>query len=575
MKLYRNRLDFYQLLFKAKTQNVNPKLNWYENLFATFVGGLGKLLAKILKIKGNTLVWNQLAENGNFADTSGWIIAGTPNGASVSVLNNEATFQFATNSISSLYRPISYVNGHKYYYAISIKGDATYTNLISATLGASYYIMTYDSITTSYKRFERVLTINSTSTNLNVVRNNSSNNEKAYIKDCILVDLTALGLDYITDPSEFTSLYPLPYYDYSSGSLLSFNGTGIKSVGFNQWDEEWEDGDINATTGENAGGSSRWRSKNYIHILPNETYYIYADVESTTIQIRARFYDANKNYLGYYDGSSQEPKINKTFLTPSNAHYMRFSPNDSQIAEGTKMCFNISSSENGTYKPYKSNTLSLPISTYFPTGMKSAGSVYDELTPTKAITRVGTRIMATEFSWSYSSTGSYMYAAFGASKLYAFTEVPNFTVSNNLKVVKYNDRSASADPLICVDGNKTLQVRNTGYTDVDAFKTYLGNAEINFELNTPTEVSIDPPLDLSYEIEWGGTEQLLPENTSTPTTSPILADIKYPDGERDDQYFTYREITQTNVLLGKSLNMIMGREVEFNKDALDILMKGE
>ncbi len=37
-------------------------------------------------------------------------------------------------------------------------------------------------------------------------------------------------------------------------------------------------------------------------------------------------------------------------------------------------------------------TLSLPIAEHFPTGMKSAGSVYDELTPSKAITRVGTRV---------------------------------------------------------------------------------------------------------------------------------------------------------------------------------------
>ena len=42
-----------------------------------------------------------------------------------------------------------------------------------------------------------------------------------------------------------------------------------------------------------------------------------------------------------------------------------------------------------SYQPYTSSTLSLPISTYFPNGMKSVPSAYDELTPNKAITRVG------------------------------------------------------------------------------------------------------------------------------------------------------------------------------------------
>ena len=39
----------------------------------------------------------------------------------------------------------------------------------------------------------------------------------------------------------------------------------------------------------------------------------------------------------------------------------------------------------------------------------------------------------------------------------------------------------------------------------------------------------------------GGTEQLLPENDDEPETSPILCDIDYPDQEREDQYFIYRE----------------------------------
>lgn len=46
---------------------------------------------------------------------------------------------------------------------------------------------------------------------------------------------------------------------------------------------------------------------------------------------------------------------------------------------------------------------------------------------------------------------------------------------------------------------------------------------------------------LFFKSYKGGTEQLLPENTSTPTTSPFKGDIRYPQGLLNDQEFTYRQ----------------------------------
>ena len=157
------------------------------------------------------------------------------------------------------------------------------------------------------------------------------------------------------------------------------------------------------------------------------------------------------------------------------------------------------------------STLLLPISTYFPTGMKSAGSgtnrVYDELTEEKAITRVGTRAYAS------------------------------------------GDES---DTTVTTDGTNT-----------------------NYALTTPTEQSVS--LDLKYRIEDGWTEQLLPVNTSTPTTSPILADIDYGAEQRTDEEFTYRVWHPSQVLMSMALNTLLGRNVSTNQteEALNIIMKGE
>ena len=50
---------------------------------------------------------------------------------------------------------------------------------------------------------------------------------------------------------------------------------------------------------------------------------------------------------------------------------------------------------------------------------------------------------------------------------------------------------------------------------------------------------------LLFETRKGGTEQILPENTSNPTISPIIADIQYPDSLRSEQTFLYRESPTT------------------------------
>ena len=188
---------------------------------------------------------------------------------------------------------------------------------------------------------------------------------------------------------QFRFLYSLSYYKNNTGSLLSFTGTGIKVTGFNQWDGEWEVGNISNITGEDSSNSSRIRSVGYIPVFPNTTYYVKAPSGKS---VGLRYYDASKTFI------SASSVNNDARTTPSNCHYLRFTVVDySAYVEGD-ICINISSSKNGTYEPYTTSTLSLPISTYFPTGMKSAGSganrVYDELTEEKVITRVGTRAYA-------------------------------------------------------------------------------------------------------------------------------------------------------------------------------------
>ena len=94
-------------------------------------------------------------------------------------------------------------------------------------------------------------------------------------------------------------------------------------TGHNIWDEEWELGNINITTGENTPNNNAIRSKNYIPVLENTEYYF------NHIQLRMpACYDNDKNFIG----SSPATRVGNSgwILTMlPNTRFLRFDLSDS------------------------------------------------------------------------------------------------------------------------------------------------------------------------------------------------------------------------------------------------------
>lgn len=145
------------------------------------------------------------------------------------------------------------------------------------------------------------------------------------------------------------------YYAYQSGKLESVNVASRKVVGFNQWDEEWEVGAYNTNNGEKANTNVQIRSKNYIKVLPNVSYYWKIPYTSPISGFAVvLYYDANKNYIGYQNMIS-----NGDVLTvPSNCRYATFFISTLYgTTYNNDICINISDTvKNGTYEPYTSTT---------------------------------------------------------------------------------------------------------------------------------------------------------------------------------------------------------------------------
>ena len=183
-------------------------------------------LAKITDIKGNTLVWNQLVQNGNFADKSNWIEAN----ATFTVNNNVATM-VASATYGNIEQILSVKANHMYFATCDIKlTTATNFNLIQFRpyVGVSIPCVS----TTEWQTLSGMFipTTDATVYYPRITDARASGWDAIQIRNCMVIDLTQMGLG-VSSPSEFTSLFPKPYYDYCQGAMLSFGGRNVK---FNQ-----------------------------------------------------------------------------------------------------------------------------------------------------------------------------------------------------------------------------------------------------------------------------------------------------------------------------------------------------
>ena len=322
------------------------------------------------KIVGGTVAWNQLVQNGNFADTSVWSTQGY---GTLSANGNVGTFTISQATTSArIEQTMNPIKGHKYLAIASIKPNKAFDVVMSfRTTGAGTYIARQTMTANAWNYIFGVRNAVDSDLESNVFRvypflgtQTVEVGDTIQFRDIICFDLTALFnptiADYIYSLEQsqagagvawFRRYFPKSYYPYDPGTLRSVEGVSAhETVGFNQWDEEWEVGVYKNTNGKKGSTTGEYvRSKGYIPCFPNTTYY-------ANKPLWYCFYDGDKNFIGYRNMSA----VN-TFVTPSDCHYMTF---NTQAGYGTTynhdICINISDpSRNGEYEPYTKHTYPL------------------------------------------------------------------------------------------------------------------------------------------------------------------------------------------------------------------------
>lgn len=487
-------------------------------------------VAKIRRVKGNSIVWNQLMYPTKWTTDS---VNGTVN---MSDDYSEITHINAGNN-SFAYIHASNINypsreGHiMYFYAEVSKGYSFYackTNARDEFTLSPIVKVTNNGLRTPLIAF---------------YKNDGSNfeaGEEITIKNVVMFDLTAMfgAGNELATVEEFRALYPDSYYPYNAGELRDLVCSGIKTVGFNQWDEQWEVGNLGTDEyGSPITFDGMIRSTNYNPIFPSTEYYIRTSNAATYIW----YYDSDKKYIGRDINPNS-----RFFITPTNAAYFKLRIGDTTNTITTynhDICINLHHTgwRDGDYEPYKEVTHSLPLS-QITNGepLRKAGSVYDEINETEYIKRVGVVDLGS-YDWYETPNGTFN-TVVNIPDIKAVESEHNYTCKKYIGVSNPSTIYAGTADNLTISTNAAgrIYIRDdayktgTAYAAVPALKASLSGVLLHYELAEPIVKPIETPLNLDYQVEDFGTEEALLTDNSAPFSADIVYQFNAVDRIREN-----------------------------------------
>ena len=492
-------------------------------------------------IVGGTINWNQLVQNGDFKANTGWGARKGTLSIADGICTVTASETTALCGLTSGY-PVRTQASHKYLIQADVYSPITGSVAIgySGASGVQRDVSaeTWTRVGCVWARDESMA---AGAVTLYIYQSIESGAVIKY-KNVTSFDLTAMFgteiADYIyqletatagAGVAWFKKLFPKDYYDYDAGTQKHVEGlTAHETVGFNQWDEEWENGVI-YSTGTLVNDPNYIRSKNFIPVFPNTTYY--AKTPSTDGKIRC--YDSNKNII-ITDITSYG-----IFTVPDGCHYIKFYTSGATYKND--ICINLSWSgyRNGEYEPYVKHSYPLD-STLTLRGipkLDASGNLYydgDRYLPDGTVERRYGVMDLGMLNWEKTTddrlTVGYYFSA--QSILFPSSNInkrnPKYPIS---QVVGLSGiiatMGATVDKISFVAGNDAFYVIDSAYTDAEAFKTAMSGIMLVYELATPTTETAQP-YQTPQIVDDFGTEEYVTESIV-----PVGHDTKYLTNLRD------------------------------------------
>ena len=456
--------------------------------------------AEVPRFRGKTRAWNQLAKQISTQTNNG--ITCTNNGDGTYTLNGtlEAGQTRAVFVVAEWNTDISAL--HKYLITDDAPSGASY-----GFCGGSLYYRNCIYDTVNLGGFNALIIVEANVSNVKITP--------------ILRDVTTILSDW--SPTDITTAnIPLMVQQipdllkcdaYDAGSIVSTQYSGVKSVGVNIWDEEWEVGAYYTSDGSKKDGLNDCiRCKNLIPIIPNTWYYKKCSEDYGPYW--NLFYDSNKNYLGY-SGSN----YNAAFLTPDNAYFMAIYTEGgygTTYNHDIQICLN-SYADKTTYHPYQRNTIMLSQ----PVELKSAGAVSEVLNmqtgkKTRPIATIDMKDM------EYSPTAGIFVTRLPNSKQSADCGI----TTPGLIIAPWKSIAQMVDgDFVWSAYEDYYYIKDTSCTTAEEMRTKYNGWLINYELATPDDpTQLTPVIDNTILTEGGGTIETI--QTQTPVIDNCL-DVTY------------------------------------------------
>ena len=316
--------------------------------------------------------------------------------------------------------------------------------------------------------------------------------------------------------SDIQSKYPelLIPSDYDAGSLDSTTYSGIESTGLNIWNEQYEVGFIDTSTGANTSANDALRSKDMIPVNAGETLYCYApNCETSAKRIRIYFY----GYDGSFINSASMDNLHTgngygsgQFDIPSGCAYIRFTTAN----QSTPVTYNhdiqfvdnsLSTAIKQTHHDYMHDEIALSESVKLSatrhekdtlnveTGdidRRTGEKTFDSDVLNWTFVPNGSncyQYTATELNFGYKLKASWGQICLDADKL---TPVAQATIYNN-----------ALTKSIAIGDNGNIHISNDVYAD----RSLLIGVTVVVQRDVPITEHIDPVLDPFIEVEGGGT----------------------------------------------------------------------
>lgn len=242
----------------------------------------------------------------------------------------------------------------------------------------------------------------------------------------------------------------------------------------NQWDEQWESGAINTSTGQNSTSNSHIRSVNYIPAIAGATYY------NVGYALFVFQYDANKNFL------EQSVKQVGTFTVRNDCRFIRFFRTATTYSNDISINY---PSTDHDYHPYTGTTATTSLGgTYYGGYLNVTTGV---LTIDKIIKDLGTLDYTYVASGNrFTNSGS---GIAGEVKAPASDSQLANIMCDKLKPLSLTTlRSSSDDYLIAIGDTGRISIRWTATQDPIVFKTAITGTNLVYELATPQTVQLTP-----------------------------------------------------------------------------------